>query len=124
MEERIQPTVGGTIPKQVGLYYVRKIARGMEKWHQVKSTDGSSEDLGWIPSTHMAATTISVSSPKGSDVLFWLLKVPETHTVHRYMHRQTPGPVKCFLLKVSKEESLLTHQSSSKQMRSPVGLRI
>jgi hypothetical protein len=29
------------------------------------------EDLGWIPSTHMVATTICSSSSRGSDALFW-----------------------------------------------------
>lgn len=41
------------------------------------------EDLGWIPSTHVAAF-----SSRGANALLWLLRAPGTRMVHRYACQQ------------------------------------
>lgn len=66
------------------VYGYKIIVRGageMVKW--LRALFNLPKDLGSIPSTHI----ITSSSPRGSKVLFWLLRALGIHEVHRHTCR-------------------------------------
>ena len=51
---------------------------------QLRAPVAIAEDLGSVPNITGYLTTISNSSPKRPNALFWCLWAPGTHVVHRH----------------------------------------